>query len=624
MTRTRRTHPNRLRLESLEDRSVPATFNVTTTLDVVDPADGKLSLREAITKANTSAGADLINVPAGVFKIALGGTGDDDNVSGDFDVTGSVAIRGAGAGATIIDGQQIERVFDVFAASPGSIAVAFEKMTVRNGISPNHGGGILFANANLVVRDSAVTGNRASLSGGGISNGFAPGSGNVTLVRSTIARNTAGESGGGLSIMGATSVLTVNASTVRRNVTSGFGGGIDASTATVKLTHSTVSGNYANSSGGLVAATATLANSTVTGNTAAGATGGGLWANTATLTNCTVSGNHSNVNGGGIVGVTVKLTNSSVSGNTATIGDGGGLWVTTATLTDSTVSGNHANVHGGGILAMSSATLTHSTVSGNTAASDTGGGIRTGTLTVTSSTVSGNYAGSFGGGILATISATVTGSTVSDNHAASFGGGINAVTATITRSTVSGNTTADGGGGIAAGTATLTNSTVSGNTAKTTAGGIAATTATLLNCTVVENIAQTGGGLFHSPGGTFSLRNTIVALNLVGIGGSGRDVFGDFTSQGHNLIGDGTGGTGFVGTGDLVGTTANPFDPKLGPLANNGGPTKTHALLAGSKAIDAGDNAGALATDQRGFGFSRKKDGNIDGSAIVDIGAFER
>ena len=77
---------------------------------------------------------------------------------------------------------------------------------------------------------------------------------------------------------------------------------------------------------------------------------------------------------------------------------------------------------------------------------------------------------------------------------------------------------------------------------------------------------------------------------------------GAFTSQGHNLIGDGTGGTGFTNgvNGDIVGTSVNPIDPKLGPLKNNGGRTKTHALLAGSPAIDAGDNAGVPATDQRG------------------------
>ena len=57
---------------------------------------------------------------------------------------------------------------------------------------------------------------------------------------------------------------------------------------------------------------------------------------------------------------------------------------------------------------------------------------------------------------------------------------------------------------------------------------------------------------------------------------------------------------------------------------DNGGPTQTHALLAGSPAIDAGDNVSVPATDQRGLGFPRKKDGNFNGVAVADIGAFER
>jgi hypothetical protein len=101
-------------------------------------------------------------------------------------------------------------------------------------------------------------------------------------------------------------------------------------------------------------------------------------------------------------------------------------------------------------------------------------------------------------------------------------------------------------------------------------------------------------------------------------------VSGAFTSGGHNLIGDGTGSTGFVNgvNGDQVGTAVNPIDPMLAPLANNGGPTKTHALLVGSPAIDRGDNTGAPATDQRGVGRPRDGDGNA--SRIVDIGAFEK
>ena len=176
--------------------------------------------------------------------------------------------------------------------------------------------------------------------------------------------------------------------------------------------------------------------------------------------------------------------------------------------------------------------------------------------------------------------------------------------ATLTNCTVSGNSAGDSGGGISAGTATLTNCTVSGNSAGTNGGGIFATTATLLNCTIVENIANNGGGVSHNGGGTLSVRNTIIALNLVGFAGAGPDVFGSFTSQGHNLIGDATGSTGFTNgvNGDIVGTAENPIDPSSARSQNNGGQTKTHALKAGSPAIDAGDNANVPATDQRGSG----------------------
>jgi predicted outer membrane repeat protein len=220
---------------------------------------------------------------------------------------------------------------------------------------------------------------------------------------------------------------------------------------------------------------------------------------------------------------------------------------------------------------------------------------------------------------------TLTSCAVSGNMAGNSGGGVNCATATLTRCTVSGNT-AEVGGGIFATTATLTNSTITGNTAGNEGGGFWAQNATLLNDTVVENSAHTGGGLLHHSSGTFSVKNTIVALNLVDATGTAPDLSGVFTDGGHNLIGIGSGSTGiFTGlNGNLVGTMANSIDPKLGPLANNGGLTKTMALLTGSPAIDHGDNAGAPATDQRGFGFARKKDGNGDGIAVVDIGAFER
>jgi predicted outer membrane repeat protein len=502
----------RLGLEVLEDRLVPATFTVTTPLDVVDAADGQLSLREAITRANANPGADTIVLPAGIHRLALPGA-DNSNAGGDFDVTGSTLFQGAGADATVIDGQQLDRVFDVLGTAPGSIQVTFQGLTIRNGLADaGGGGGIRVGNADLVVQDCAVTGNRTSGVGGGISNAALPGTGNVTLVRTT----------------------------VNRNVAAGQGGGIKASTAS--LTNSTVSGNHGDDGGGIEADTANLTNSTVSGNLA-GEFGGGIHAGTLTLTNSTVTGNRAN-------------------------DSGGGLAVGEATLTDSTVSGNSAF--------------------------DGAGGISAGTVTLTRSTVSGNSAGGDGGGILAST-VTLIGTTVSGNHAGRNGGGIDATTATLTNSTVSGNTAISGNG-----------------------GGIDAVALTLVNVTVADNSAHTGGGVFLANGGTSSVRNTIIAENLVDFGGAGPDLSGAFTSGGHNLIGDGTGATGFVnGTnGDQVGTAARPIDPRLGPLANNGGPTLTHALLPDSPAINRGDNTDVPATDQRGGQFLRSV-------GPTDIGAFE-
>jgi predicted outer membrane repeat protein len=500
-----------LKLEFLENRAVPATFTVTTTLDELTPGDGKLSLREAITRANDQVGDDVIVVPAGVFKIIAG-----------IGVTDGVTIQGAGAGGTVVDAQRNDRVFDVLGTAPSSIRVVIEAMTTRNGEALGYGGGIRVGNADLVIRDCVIVGNRASLDGGGISNGAAPGTGDVKVVRTTVARNVAGAGGGGMNVTGS-SVLTVKDSTVQRNIATGGSGGI----------------RYG----------------------------------TATMTNCTVSGN-SGLLGGGMTGATLTMTNCTVSGN-STPGSIGGIGASTAILTGCTVKGNVAGGNAGGIFVGSAVTLTNSTISGN-------------------------VAGVGGGGIFAVVAATLNRSTVSANIAGADGGGINADTAT------------------------LTNTTVSGNSATGNGGGLFADTATLLNDTIAENNAHDGGGIFHNPGGGFFLRNTIVALNLTDFGVSNVDVSGVFSSQGHNFIGDGTGGTGLNDgvNGDIVGTSDNPIDPKLGPLQNNGGPTKTMALLAGSRAIDHGDNNAAPASDQRGF--ARKKDGNFDGVAVVDIGAFEK
>lgn len=216
-----------------------------------------------------------------------------------------------------------------------------------------------------------------------------------------------------------------------------------------------------------------------------------------------------------------------------------------------------------------------------------------------------------GGAIVNFGTLTINSSTISGNSAFVGGGIHNAGTLTINASTISGNSSgsSDGqGAGIYNnGTVTITNSTISGNTNGTTgfgAGIYNLGTLTVRSSTLSNNSAGQAGGIFNTFAGSATLNNTIVANS------TGGDLNGTFSGS-FNLIEDGS-GTGLTNT--VTG------DPALGNLANNGGPTQTHAILKTSKAYNAGNNAlvpGGVTTDQRGPGFPR-----ILG-ASVDIGAFE-
>ena len=291
------------------------------------------------------------------------------------------------------------------------------------------------------------------------------------------------------------------------------------------------------------------------------------------------------------------------------------------------ISGNNANE----VLAINSgasAVLSRLTITGGASSPASGGGLENlGKAALSNCVVSGNSSAGEGGGIYSKGTLTMNNCAVSGNSSMRAGGGIanQGGTMSLTDCSVTGNSllttvAGTGGGGLwnaANGSLTVTNCTVSGNNSEIGGGGIGDGTTpsdqvTLINCTVSANHSTGKGGGIDTLGGTITIGNCIVAGNTTA--GSGPDVFSAFISEGNNLIGNTAGSTGWVAS-DLTGI-ANPL---LGPLANNGGPTQTMALLPGSPAINAGNNAlipAGVTTDQRGFGPRFVNN-------TVDIGAFE-
>ncbi len=291
-----------------------ATITVNTTDDELNTDPAECSLREAITAANTDtayggctagSGADTITLPAGYYTLTIAGANEEDNATGDLDITDDLTINGDGEGITIIQAgtssvNGIDRVLDVHSsANP----VEINDVRIRCGKAPFMAG---------------------EVDGGGIRN-----RGTLTLNNSTVRDNTApiGGDGGGIWNRG---TLTLNNSTVCYNTADYLGGGIY---------------NFR---------TLTLNNSTVNGNESEWGSGGGIYNNWGTLTldNCTVSGNTAERDGGGICvhsETTLTLTHTTIVDNTADnnndgSGDGGGVYVLadgTANVMNTIIGRNH-------------------------------------------------------------------------------------------------------------------------------------------------------------------------------------------------------------------------------------------------------------------------------------------
>jgi parallel beta-helix repeat protein len=269
----------------------------------------------------------------------------------------------------------------------------------------------------------------------------------------------------------------------------------------------------------------------------------------------------------------------------------------TVTIRGLTVTNGAANL-AGGILNEGNLTLNNVAVTGNTGNGDpneikAGGIYNRNILTASNITISGNQT---------LLSAGDAGGLMNYNEAGP-------VTATLTNCTISGNSSTDGivgSGGIFS--------------AQTSEYPVLLT---LNSCTVVNN--SNGNGPSQA-GGLLVFGNTVKLFNTIVAGNTARDFRningGTFTTLGNNIDRDGTSGFTNGVNGDIVGSSGSPINVQLGTLANNGGQTQTHALLSGSPAIDHGNNTGAPATDQRGF--NRTIDGDANGSAITDIGAFEK
>jgi hypothetical protein len=606
-------------VELLEGRALPSTFWVTNTSD-----SGPGSLRDAVTGANAHPGADEIR-----FRHSAEGTV---ALAGELGVTGELTIDGPGEKKLTVSGGGATRVFNIAAGA----TVTIEDLTIANGTvtGSDRGAGVLNA-GNLTLADSVVTGNAAPV-GAGIEN-----TGALTLLRSKVTGNQATNNGGGVHNAG-TGTAVIDRSAVSDNTCVGDGAGVRSEIGTtLTITGSVVSGNSASGfgTGGIASgATLTVRDTLIANNTSAAA---GLY-----LFGFSRSGD-------------VLISRSVIrdNGPNATSGSGvGGIWSASSNairIEESTIRGNTGS-RAGGVYGSGAIDVVRSSIDHNTGG--TAGGLYVfGTLTLTRSTVRGNTGGT--GGVNAQ-SATVVESTISGNTGVSVGG-VYGYQLDLIASTVSGNTAVPTGplgvGGVSATSGSIRNSTVSGNVVVgdglqtyhgtygdfgDAAGGVFAqaglggSAVAIDNSTIAFNrvtgapadIRASGGVAVGLPfsftgyyGDTYDfssvvgVRNTIIACNQSNVGGP--DVIGDFQSGGRNLIGVLTpDATGFVAS-DLSGTVSEPLDPRLKPLADNGGPTETHALAAGSPALNAGDNTDAPPTDQRGYP-------RISGG-VIDIGAYE-
>ncbi|HEY2155665.1 MAG TPA: choice-of-anchor Q domain-containing protein [Isosphaeraceae bacterium] len=379
----------KLGMELLEERWTPAVFNVNTLADGFNLGPGVLSLRQAISLANATAGGNTINLTVpGTYNITLLGAGEDANQSGDFDILpsgGNLTIQNTSRAPVAVSGDGTDRVFDINPLNTGTNApfkVTLAGFTVENGFaSPGDGalgsgGGIRDqGNASLELDYVTVTNNLATADGGGISmENTVNVPWKLILNSSVISNNHAGDAGGGIDEDGQ-GTITINGTAITGNTTVAQGAGvwldaIDGVTANTTITGTVIRNNIAFTGVGGGVGNAGSGNVVFNGDLVeynfSGSAGGGF-GDSGNTGNLTVEGssnfqyNYATAGGGGIQegGPLTVIADSSILNN-ATQGNGGGILAgnvntpaqvvpnTTLNIFDATIVGN-VGVNGGGI-----------------------------------------------------------------------------------------------------------------------------------------------------------------------------------------------------------------------------------------------------------------------------------
>jgi hypothetical protein len=552
------------------------TIYVTSTDD-----SGPGSLRQAIMNVNAADGGTILfsNVTGTIF------------LSNDLPaITANTMILGPGTNLLSINGGGRVRIFTMTAGSSNTLvglSIAFGSVTNSNGGGISNAGGLRLVNCAVVSCSTE----------GGVGGGIYT-SGTLSMDGSVLYGN---------SSRGINRIAT-NYATFQPGGPA-LGGGIYAARASVLISNSALCTNYAQ--GGFGASNLGL----TSGLPGGAASGGGICVSNGVLQllRCSLNLNHARGGNGGLgypgagsggsggeafggclaaYSSSVCIIASQLSGNDGTAGNGKGY----------KAGGKGGDATGGAI--YNDATdlcVTNSTFSGNSAVGGAGGeGYTYGGP--------GAAGGAQGGGIAMRIgSITLVGCTLSGNVVRGGAGGRYSNGGFPPVDTAACGGSAEGGG-IRGDTTNifLVNTTVADNTSVGGAGG----GGTSPPC----NGSSQGGGL-HVATNSFRVLNILTARNSAT---EGPDVFGAVNSQGYNLVGQTNGTIGWLAS-DL-----QNVEPRLGPLQDNGGPVFTHALLAGSPAIDAGANSG-LAFDARGQ-FRTIDDPavtNAFGGDGTDIGAFE-